>query len=149
MVIDIANSIRYGSYKCYKLYSDILSDRILDFEDNIRNVLNLPDKIHIKLRPMRGVLGTARYLVNNEMRVTSIEIDARQNRVTFDNTLIHELIHAEQFYENRLEHSDDKTWFKWHGMDYTKRYENHIDLPWEAEAYERADYLTPIIFGYK
>lgn len=149
MLIETATSIRYGSYKHLKAYSEILTNRILEFEENIRSILNLPDKIHIKLRPIRNALGTARYLVSNKMKVSSIELDVRQTIKSFDDTLIHELVHAEQFYEDRLAHSDDKRWFKWHGDYYDLKYDEHRDLPWEAEAYTRAEYLTPIIFGYK
>lgn len=149
MLIEIATSIKYGSYKQLRSYSENLADRILKFEDIIRQTLNLPDKIHIKLRPIRNALGTARYLISDKMKVSSIELDVRQSGKSFDNTLIHELVHAEQFYEDRLAHSDDKKWFKWHGHYYDLKSDMYRDLPWESEAYERAEYLTPIIFGYK
>lgn len=149
MLIQTATSIRYGAYKQLRIYCDILTDRILEYEDRIRNALNLPDIIHIKLRPMRSVLGTARYLTSPKMKVISIELEVRQPLKSFDNTLIHELIHAEQFHENRLAHSDDQKWFKWQGVDYSKKYDDYRKLPWEEEAYERADCLTPVIFEYK
>lgn len=149
MIIDLATSVRYGNYKQFKKYGNILADRVLTFEDKIRGILNLPDKIHIRLRPMRFVYGTARYIVSDIMKVCSIEIDIRQKIKTFDNTLIHELVHAEQYYEDRLAHTADLKWFKWKGEDVSLKYQDYKELPWEAEAYARADYLTPIIFGYK
>jgi len=149
MIIELSTTIQYGSYKMYKVYGDILADRILEHEDVIRNILNLPDKIHIKIRPIRYNYGTARYIVSESLSVCLIEIDVKQELKTFDNTIIHELIHAEQYHENRLSLTDDSTWFKWKGEEVSKRYQNYIDLPWEAEAYERSAELTPIIFKYK
>jgi hypothetical protein len=83
------------------------------------------------------------------MTVCSIEIDIKQDLRMIDNTLIHELIHAEQYHENRLTHTDDKQWFKWKGEEVSNKYKNYFELPWEAEAYTRADILTPKIFRYK
>jgi hypothetical protein len=149
MIVDLATSVKYGNYKKYKLYGEIITGRILDHEDGIRQTLNLPDKIHIRLRPIRHFYGLARYHKNDEMTVCSIEIDIKQELQVIDNTLIHELIHAEQYHENRLTHTEDKKWFKWKGEEVSNKYKNYIELPWEAEAYTRADILTPKIFRYK
>lgn len=149
MIIELSSTIQRGNYRMYRVYGDILADRILEHEDVIRNTLNLPDKIHIKIRPLRYNYGIARYIISEDQIVCSIELDVKQELKIFDNTLIHELIHAEQYHENRLALTDDSTWFKWKGEEVSKRYQNYIDLPWEAEAYERSAELTPIIFKYK
>jgi hypothetical protein len=149
MVIDFSSSLYHSKYRPYRLYAEILSDRVLEHEDTIRSILNLPDKIHIRLRPLRYNYGIARYIIEDTHSICSIELDVKQELRMFDNTLIHELIHAEQYHENRLTLTEDQTWFKWKGEEVSKKYQNYTDLPWEAEAYSRAEMLAPIVFNYK
>jgi hypothetical protein len=149
MIVELSTSIRYGNYKQYKLYGEILIERILEHESKLRKLLNLPDKIVVKIRPMRSILGSARYMTGDKYDVCLIEIDCRQNLKSFDNTLVHELVHAEQYYENRLTYTDDKRGFKWLGNDVGKKYLSYFESPWEVEAFSRADELTPKVFKYR
>jgi hypothetical protein len=148
MIVSIANSIRYGNYKQYKDYSCILENEIELAEDKIRNEINLPELIVIKLRPMRNKLGEA-VLISHTMTIGSVELDARQTLPEFRDTLLHELVHIEQFYENRLEQGSNINFYKWNGIEIFSKpteYAEYINLPWEREAMKRAAKLVSKIF---
>jgi len=66
---------------------------------------------------------------------------------SFFNTLAHELVHAEQFYQGRLEtvFVKNKGWLHhWKGEINTskgKTYNSYRNQPWEKEAFERSPIL--------
>ena len=148
MIVSIANSVKYGNYKQYKKYSSILESEIELAEEKIRNEVNLPEHVVIKLRPMRNKLGQA-VLISEEITVGSVELDVRQTLREFRDTLLHELVHIEQFYENRLEQGSNINFYKWNGIEIFSKpteYAEYINLPWEREAMKRAAKLVSKIF---
>jgi hypothetical protein len=148
MIVSIANSVKYGNYKKYKGYSSILESEIELAEEKIRNEINLPELIVIKLRPMRNKLGQA-VLISEEITVGSVELDVRQTLLEFRDTLLHELVHIEQFYENRLEQCSNINFYKWNGVEMFSKpteYAEYVKLPWEREAMKRATKLVSKIF---
>jgi hypothetical protein len=148
MIVSIANSVKYGNYKQYKGYSSILESEIELAEDKIRNEINLPEHVVIKLRPMRNKLGQA-VLISEKITVGSVDVNVRQTLPEFRDTLLHELIHIEQFYENRLEQCTNVNFYKWNGVEMFSKpteYAEYIKLPWEREAMKRATKLISKIF---
>jgi hypothetical protein len=152
--ITIATSVRYGNYKQH--YQNALSfvETISKKFDEICNYINLPRKLFINIRPIRGAYGRAFYLTEPctiAGRDYMVEIDARQSRDLFEDSLLHELVHIEQFYEGRLD-GGKPGHFKWNKKDIsfiTASFEEYNNLPWEREANERAKILKKVIFSIK
>lgn len=150
--ITIATSVRYGNYKQHLNNALSFVDIIADTFSNICNYINLPRKLSIIIRPAREAYGRAYYLKDPNTKTGReyvVEIDTRQDRDQFEDTLLHELVHIEQFYEGRLDGSKPGH-FKWCKRDIsfiTASIEEYNDLPWEREANERARILKKAIFS--
>jgi hypothetical protein len=150
--ITIATSIRYGNYKQHLNNALSFVDIITDTFSDICNYINLPRRLYINIRPARGVYGRAFYLTEPSTiagRDYMVEIDARQSKDLFEDTLLHELVHIEQFYEGRLA-GGGPGHFKWYKRDIsiiTSSFEEYNNLPWEREANERAKILKKVIFS--
>lgn len=147
--ISLARSIQYGNYKQHLsnalLYIDILKNNI----KYIRQFIKLPKNLSFVFRPIRGLEGRAYYIQNKDLtRDYIVEIDIRQNLLSFKNTLLHELVHIEQFSQGRLKDAGTK-YFKWRGKEMLVD-ESSLDaynqLPWEVEANNRAQLLQEIVF---
>ena len=149
--ITIATSVRYGNYKQHLNNALSFVDIITDTFSSICNYINLPRRLSIIIRPARGAYGRAYYLTDPNAKTGReyiVEIDARQDRNQFEDTLLHELVHIEQFYEGRLDGGSPKH-FKWNKRDIsfvTSSIEEYNNLPWEREANERAKILKKAIF---
>lgn len=149
--ITIATSVRYGNYKQHLdsalFFIDILKDSFSD----IKQFIKLPRNLNIVFRPVRDAYGTAFYVKPNvfsESKQYVVEVDVRQDLATFKNTMIHELVHIEQFYQGRLK-EDDSMHFKWNGkkilLDMSSL-DIYNSLPWEVEANVRAELLSHVVF---
>jgi len=147
--ISLARSIQYGNYKQHRtsalLYIDILKNNI----KYIKEFIKLPKRLSFVFRPIRGAEGLAYYVqYKYSPRDYIVEIDARQNLLSFKNTLLHELVHIEQFSQGRLKHAGTK-YFKWLGREMLidiSSMDAYNQLPWEAEANSRAQSLHEIVF---
>jgi hypothetical protein len=144
MEVSIATSVRYGGYKQH--YSKALGfeEVIKDYEVRMRKVINLPANIDVVLRPIRRMYGRASFR-NKHFKV---EIDIRQTYEEFKNTLLHELVHIEQFFEGRLS-NDEQGELVWYGKRYRVDMNNltaYVNLPWEEEAFRRASNLKKYLF---
>lgn len=155
--ITFATSIRYGNYKHYYDYAITLAGLTIENFLEIKKHINLPDKLTIHFRPIKGLWGKSYFTTfkenNRKCREYTVEIDVKQEIETFKDTLLHELVHTEQFYEKRLiAGSFDTDYFKWYNKKIsliTKSGEEYDDLPWEREAIERSSKLVKIIFDEK
>lgn len=147
MIVDIAKSIKSGKYKHLSLYAEALERRIYDYADIIYDHLNLPDHVYIKLRPIPHALGYARYMQDSNLTVCEVQLDIRQRLTQFDSTLIHELIHAEQYKAGDLVYSESLKCLTWRGKPYSLKHFTYYELPWELDAYSRSEKLTQLIFG--
>jgi len=143
MIITAATSIRYGKYKC--LFNKVKKlDKII--ESNIKTLyelINMPKDIRIHFRPIRNVLLIGQYVSTTH----TVEIDPRKGKIVeLLAKVCHELVHAEQYHENRLT-SDDK-FFYWHGEkhSYTLNYDIYCNYPWEIEARDREYILYEAAF---
>ena len=148
--ITIATSVRYGNYKEHLNNALYVIDILNDSFSNIKQFIKLPKKLNIIFRPVRGAYGRAYY--TKEEGSTSkeyiVELDVRQDPVTYRNTLLHELVHIEQFYQKRLVDAGPMH-FKWKGEKMLvdqSTIEAYNDLPWEIEANNRSKRINAIIF---
>jgi hypothetical protein len=147
----IVSSVRYGNYKEHLNNALFLSDILKEKYNTIKEYIELPKYINIIFRPIRCAYGRAFYLKSDTARRNRnyvVELDARQDVETFKNTLIHELVHIEQFYQGRLLDAGP-THFKWNGKKTainTVSLDVYNNLPWEIEANTRAEALYPIVF---
>ena len=155
--ITLATSIKYGNYKHYYDYAITLVGLTLENFVEIKKHINLPKKLTIHFRPIKGLYGRsyfATYKQNNRnYKEYTVEVDVKQDIESFKDTLLHELIHTEQFYEKRLiAGSVDTDYFKWYNKKIstiTSSREEYDELPWEREAIERSSKLVKIIFNEK
>lgn len=149
--ITLATSVRYGNYKKHLDSALFFIDVLTDSFNEIKQFIKLPRNLTINFRPVRGAFGRAFYLKSNLLssgRDYIVEIDVRQDLETFKNTMIHELVHIEQFYQGRLKEAGDMH-FKWNGKKMLidmSSLDIYNSLPWEIEANVRAELLSEIIF---
>lgn len=149
--ITIATSVRYGNYKEHFNNALFFVDTIAQNFNEICNFITLPKKLYIQIRPVRDAFGRAFFNKSNTNKTGKeyfVELDARQDKNTFKDTLLHELVHIEQFYEGRLIDAGPMH-FKWGGRKVlidTSSLDIYNSLPWEREAIERASILKKVIF---
>ena len=139
LTIIIADSIRYGAYKKLMPETVVKISLVLDRYEKIREVIDLPQDMSMRFRPIRGDLG--RTYNKSKSSPFLVELDVRQNIETFKDTLLHELVHTEQFYQKRLKETVDNDTLRWRGKKIQCigiSYNVYRDLPWEIEAEERA-----------
>lgn len=151
--ISIATSVRYGKYKEYFDDALFMTETIINNYNAITDFINLPGDLFIHLRPIRNGLGKAFYHLSTEQKIKKkvfcVELDIRQGDEDFYDTLLHELVHVEQFYEGRLQDPDVRDHFKWNNNMYCfsgLSIDEYLSLPWETEAVLRANKLRSIIF---
>jgi hypothetical protein len=149
--ITLASSVRYGNYKEHYYNALFLSDILKEKYDEIKEFIDLPKYINIVFRPIRSAYGRAFYLKTDAPRRNRnyvVELDVRQDIETFKNTLIHELVHIEQFYQGRLIDAGPMH-FKWNGkktLINTASLDAYNNLPWEIEANVRAEMVSSVVF---
>ena len=79
----------------------------------------------------------------------TVELDIRQNLDEFCDTLLHELVHIEQYFEGRLKLRSELYYSIYEGRKIrivSHKSEEYNDLPWEKEATKRAAKLKHIIY---
>jgi len=129
---DIATSVKYGNYKQYKPIAVYGEKFAADNAKIICRSLKLPSEVFIKCRPIRGDAAGLAWKAGN---IYFIEIDPRTDHKNMCSVLLHELVHIEQFFCNKLESLPGM--FAWKGktkpalpIDDT----NYSMQPWEREA---------------
>lgn len=149
--MSIAASVRYGNYKEHYQNALLFVDIVAESYKNIKQFIKLPRNISIHFRPVRDAYGRAFFQKPNpdsSAKEYIVEVDVRQDVDTFKNTLIHELVHIEQFYEGRLKEAGPMH-FKWNGQKMlivSSTLELYNALPWEIEANTRADALLKVVY---
>ena len=149
MEIIIASSVRYGRYRNFLQAASEFVDVLSVKEKTIRKHFHLPENIDIIMRPIRNLYGTAsvlRYESGNEYLV---EIDVRQSLEDFKDTILHELVHIEQYFENRLFLRSEHLYSTFEGQEFrliSNKSDDYNTLPWEKEAIEKSAKLKSIIF---
>lgn len=130
----IAPSLKYGYDKKYVDKANTSLDMIKMVMPIARKLLDVPNHIKVHLKPNRRANA---YYAHSERKVV---IDPRRCRTYVEviAALMHELVHAEQFKQGRLELTT-KT-MKWMGkpvVQETRDFVKYRAQPWEVEAFRR------------
>lgn len=80
-----------------------------------------------------GMCGVADYNSSNKPRSFDIEVRKKKSIKSMVQTLAHEMVHVKQFATNEMNEMDST----WKGKRVNLRKLTYIELPWEAEAFER------------
>lgn len=141
-IISISRTLLYGYDKKYVEYSKNVALLVEKAMPMARKMLDLPSLLYVELKPTR--LPNA-YYSHDHLKVV---IDPRKcNTLTKAlRALMHELVHAEQFKQGRLE-VNTKT-MMWMGKPVkmeTRDYEKYRAQPWEKEAFDREYSLAHMI----
>lgn len=141
MNITIARSITYGKYKWLQGRVEELKYIIANFWHALCEHIGFPHNITIHIRPIAGCVAGRCFRHGK-----TVEIDPRfKHRATIE-TLAHELIHSEQFFQGHLmsgspddvlNHNITKVW-KGVGYRPYKSEDEYRNTPWEIEAHDRA-----------
>lgn len=131
---------------CFKLLAEELEFAL----DQLYLLLNFDRKVKIRLTKFKKPSVKGQYF----HRYLQVELKPSNTRHICENmleTLCHELVHAEQFYLNKL--TTDTRKFYWTVDGRTKvvpayvlsDYNNYRSSPWENEAFSRQGKLSDII----
>lgn len=94
------------------------------------NFLGIKDvDIEISFKKLGGVAANVDYFDEENTIDMEIETEIWRYKDEFERTIFHELVHAKQIMDGRLNIDYPSTW---DGIVYTCSY---YDLPWEKEAY--------------
>ena len=109
---------------------------------SIKNYINYTEEVNVIIKFIDREKSLGRVVYEKG----EIEIDPRFTLLQLRNTLVHELIHYEQYREKRLEIKNDE-WF-WKGKKYDNSlvYEEYTNLPWEIEARKRSKKIIDKLF---
>ena len=149
MEIIIASSVRYGKYRDFLHAANEFVGVLYAKEKIIRKFFNLPENIEIIMRPIRNIYGTASVLRRESSNEYMVEIDVRQSMEDFEDTILHELVHIQQYFENRLFLRSEHLYSTFEGQEFrlvSNKSDDYNNLPWEKEAIEKSAKLKSIIF---
>ena len=113
---------------------------------HFRKLLQLPDGIKVRIAGIKGRV-RGRYVWRSKMAVLDNQLIFNGNFALLE-VLAHELVHAEQYYQGRLENEwvSGRGWeYRWHGETNTNRgstYAAYRRQPWEIEAFDRQNALA-------
>jgi hypothetical protein len=138
----ISSSLKYGYDKKYVDKTNTCIDLIKMVMPIARKMLDIPPHIKVHFKPNRRANA---YYSNYDCKVV---IDPRRCKTYVEviAALMHELVHAEQFKQGRLELT--RTTMKWMGspvVQETRNYEKYRAQPWEAEAFMREKLLCEAV----
>ena len=113
----------------------------------LSKVLNVPENMYVRVCGIKARNVNGRYLALTK----TCEVDPRKTYSyrSFIRVLAHEMVHAEQFHENRLMWSAQNRSFMWNdelSKNKGTTYKRYRGQPWEVEAFGRQDDLAEIVF---
>lgn len=149
MEVEIVPSVKYGSYKEFLERARVFEMLIQKSELRVRKFISLPEQVKIIMRPIRSVLGTASTFKVKTKSYYTVEIDVRQTVEEFCDTLLHELVHIEQYFQGRLKLKSELFYSIYEGQRIrlvSNKSDQYNNLPWEKEAIKRAAKLKNIIY---
>lgn len=137
--VSIADSIRYGRYKAYLPNANRIADLVTKAMPHARKMLVLPEHIVFHIRPLGGKYNGVYMNFFNK-----VELEVRRTNLgSILETIMHELVHAEQFHQGRLKLKSGM--YHWNDVAHkvgNDTYAKYRARPWEAEAFERQDQLA-------
>ena len=104
-------------------------------------LLVLPDDVTIRIAHTKKATNHGAFYSKEKVVV----VDPRFAYKTMMQTICHELVHAEQYYEGRLAWDYDKGVQMWNDAPvYNKgtTYKRYREMPWEVEAFSRQEKLA-------
>lgn len=146
MDITVATSIKYGNYKHLKKRVKQLIKLLHDYLPSYTKEYDLPEDINIHFRPIKGTTQGRAF-----QYPARVEVDPRLTDEEFVRIMAHEFVHCEQYKQHRLvfEQTDNGWVSCWEGtaIGKPKNYLEYLMLPWEMEAYDRADEFVKRYFS--
>ena len=134
--------------KAYQVYDfDKMARLLASAVPILRKELDVPQTFRVMMKPIRAKSIAGLYDSDEEMAI----IDPRRCVFPLLGTLAHEMVHAEQYHQGRLQaiYEKKKGWLhQWDGEYITNRgktLNSYLKQPWEIEAYERQDILAIIV----
>lgn len=132
--VTIADSIRYGRYRAYIGNANSIAELVTKALPHARKLLDLPEHLVYHIRPLGG-----KYNGVYMNFFSKIELEVRRTNLgNILETIMHELVHAEQFHQGRLKLKSGM--YHWHDAPHkvgNDTYAKYRARPWEAEAFER------------
>lgn len=132
--VTIADSIRYGRYKPYLSNANGIAELVVRAMPHARKLLVLPEHIVFHIRPLGGKYNGVYMNFFNK-----VELEVRRTNLgSILETIMHELVHAEQFHQGRLKLKSGM--YHWNDEPHkvgNDTYAKYRARPWEAEAFER------------
>lgn len=127
--------------KHHKQYGDVAEKIVAVALPVLKEKLDLPPGLKIRLASMKGQWN-GRY---NAAAKTAV-IDYIGSKKTILEMLCHELVHAEQYHQGRLENRRvaGKWVSYWNGQKVRAAYR---ERPYEKEAYDRQVYLADVVIN--
>lgn len=145
--IDIATSIKYGNYKHLMPSVMRIVNVIKIYRGEIAKYIDYRKDVTIKFRPIRGNTSGQAYDKRN-----TIEIDPRSiagNDSSYLQKLLellcHELVHSEQYKQNRLVYIAQSIKFEEKTYRNPKRFDEYYNSPWEVEARRRGSEVAMML----
>ena len=138
-LVTIADSILYGRYKQFRTFSGQIAQLSMEAVKHARTFMDLPESLRFHIRPLGGKYNGV--YINYFDRV---ELDPRRKNLgVVLSTIMHELVHAEQFHTGRLKLTAGT--YHWNDEAVKKlgnSYEEYKNRPWQTEAFTRQDELA-------
>ena len=132
----------------YSQWKKSTLDRVELFNSKVDRIikrLDLPKSVELRVRaiPSRMQASGIAYPPEFKNGKYVVDVDARQSDRSFFHTLLHELVHVEQYYTDKLIIGDYKIF--WKGKLYDPVHDVHSSAygqtPWEKEANRKAKKL--------
>jgi hypothetical protein len=137
--VTIADSIRYGRYKAYLSNANKIAELVTKAMPHARKLLQLPEHLVFHVRPLGG-----KYNGVYMNFFSKIELEVRRTNLgSILETIMHELVHAEQFHQGRLKLN--RGMYHWNDKPHkvgNDTYAKYRARPWEAEAFSRQSELA-------
>jgi hypothetical protein len=132
----------------YSQWRQSTRDKVELFNANVDKIvkhLDLPKSVELRVRVIPSCMQASGIAYPPECKDGRyiVDVDARQSRRNFFHTLLHELVHVEQYYTDKLIIGDYKIF--WAGKLYDQVHDVHSsaygEQPWEKEANRKAKKL--------
>jgi hypothetical protein len=135
MNFTVATSIKYGDYKHLKPSVDCVHEMIKDHWRSLCRCFDFNRDVTFHIRPIRGITCGIAYNEENK-----IEIDPRRKLRCILETIVHELVHMEQYKQGSLKDDFHRNKTLWLGFEFepSKTHLEYLAEPWEIEARRRA-----------
>jgi hypothetical protein len=130
-----------------KVQAKQLANELLGVTGFLRKTFNLPEQLRIRIAKTKGRSNRGSY----SHGFKTVMIDPRESKKSLYQTVMHELVHAEQYHTGRLVHdvvvnnNGNVRWInEWEGKPITSKgatYNSYRNLPHEKEAFARQETL--------